>query len=584
LDALVAGADGRVALSRLQNVTYSTQILFQAAIVNPRYEPDFYTALNNITTYQGVLDHYTNMTAFNATTAVATVFWQSSLQQCAGKPCTVPEISSIFDSGMNYLLPVRTELQNLFAIFNGIISDSSVAAAESFQVYEEIISVLLLFSATLVLVVTGAVVLKQFAEYNKQRRELEARVELANAEVRSRTSFISIVNHEARSSLNSVIAMAELLQLTTLDENQKELLTTLQLGTASLLFQINDLLLYLKVQSGNFKIHPVWISSERYFNNICKPFVQRAAIKNVVFEPLVCNAMPKSVCIDADRYKQIIINLLENSMKFTTRGYIRCTFSFIEFDNMLQAKIEDTGIGMTAEECERIWLPFVQANPTISETYGGSGLGCSIVKELAECMGGTVTVTSSKGEGSVFVVRVKAEGDNTRDIPPTSIIQIDSSDLARIPQHVLVVDDALSNRKIMVSMLKSLRCRNPDVATNGLEAVAYWETHPDVEIILMDMQMPYMDGIEATRNIRMMEQLRGRTRVRIIGVTGNVLDEDIGRCLSAGMDVVISKPITRLSVLNAIVNNNPIQTNDYPMLPPHSGHPLHSLGGRASTL
>lgn len=581
LDELIKDANGRINLSRLQNVTYTTEFLFQAAIVDPGFTRFFNQSLQNVTYYQGIMDGYADMRMFNQSLQNATQYWYAALRQCDGQSCNVTQIAQVYEVGLQYLIPVRDELQNLFQYFNGLISDSSLTAFEAFSEYVDIIASLLLVVAAMVLMVTGIIVYYQIAVYRKRERVLEHQVEVANAEVQNRTNFLSVVNHEARTSLNSVVSMAELLGLTELNQYQRELLTTLHLGTASLMFQINDLLLYLKVQSGKFTIQPEWMDAHRYFDDICRPFIQRAMLKNIVFQHRVCSAMPRAIRIDGDRYKQIIINLLENSMKFTSRGYIRCTFSFDSIDSTLQAKIEDTGIGMTAEECERIWQPFMQANDTITATYGGSGLGCSIVKELSERMGGGVQVISTKGEGSIFIVKIHAEGDNDRVVPLLVPATLDDAALHNMPQNILIVDDNISNRKVAARVLATLNCKGTAFATNGLEAVTYWEEHPELQIILMDMQMPYMDGVEATKKIRMLERLYNRTHVTIIGVTGNVSGDDTSKCRGAGMNAVVAKPISRISIFNAIMHPSPSQYEYMaPVLPPGATPPI---GQRVST-
>lgn len=572
LDKLISDADGRINLSRLQNVTYTTEFLFQAAIVDPNYIRYFNQSLQNVTYYEGIMGQYANMTMFDRNLQNATRYWYTALNQCANQSCNITEVAHIYNYGLMYLVPVRDELQALFGYFNGLISNSSLIAFEAFSTYVDVIASLLLVVAAMVLVVTGVVVYYQIAEYRKRESLLEQQVLVANAEVQSRTNFLSVVNHEARTSLNSVVSMAELLGLTILDNYQRELLTTLQLGTASLMFQINDLLLYLKVQSGKFTIQPEWVDARRYLEEICRPFAQRAALKNIVFQHRICRQLPRNLLIDGDRYKQIIINLLENSIKFTQRGYIKCLFSFDE--NVLQAKIEDTGIGMTEDECERIWQPFMQANASITATYGGSGLGCSIVKELAEHMGGGVRVTSVKDEGSVFTVKIHALADNERVIIPAVPAVIDTAALIDMPQNILIVDDNIANRKVASRVLATLNCRSTGMATNGLEAITYWEEHPNLQVILMDMQMPHMDGVEATKKIRMLERLYNRNTVNIIGVTGNVSGDDTARCREAGMNSVVAKPISRVNIFNAIMHPSPSQYEYVVVVPPGATPPF----------
>jgi len=387
-------------------------------------------------------------------------------------------------------------------------------------------------------------------ELNSYLEEQKARAEdlavEAQAAARAKSEFLALMSHELRTPLNGVLGFAELLSRTRLDEEQQEYTTTIIDSGNHLLDLVNDILDFSSIEKGRMQIESAPILVASLVESSCRPIRKAAADKGLEFSCVTAADVPEQITGDIRRMRQILINLLGNAIKFTARGSVvlEVAPATTEDGPALDFSVEDTGPGIAPETIGYLFKPFTQADSTVSRQFEGTGLGLAISLRLAEAMGGTLGVVSTPGKGSRFTFRFPlrdgaasatstGNGDHSswRDKSGGSV------PVARSGNPVLVVEDDSSSRILAGKILEHLGCR-AEFAANGQEAAEAFAPEK-FSAILMDMQMPVMDGLEATRRIRERES---GARVPIIALTANVMPGDRERCLAAGMDEVLTKP------------------------------------------
>ena len=361
----------------------------------------------------------------------------------------------------------------------------------------------------------------------------------------AKSEFLANMSHELRTPMNAIVGIVSLLDLGgTLDDKQRKLLSVLKLSSDSLLNLINDLLDVAKIES-----HELVLESKPF--NLCDLVSEvgsmmnvRAAEKNLLLNVKCPPRERLNVLGDTLRLQQILNNLISNAVKFTDEGFVNILLKSepLKRDRMLVTiDIVDSGIGMAEDQLSRIFDKFTQADASISRRYGGTGLGLSITKQLAELMGGTITVESREGMGSRFTLSLPF------DLAPTLASDVPESQ-ERTPiavpadarGHILLAEDYEGNIVVAEEMLKHMGFA-VSVARNGEEALDLVETTP-FDLVLMDVQMPHMDGYAATRAIRERQASGDLGALPVVGVTANALVGDRQKCLAAGMDDYISKP------------------------------------------
>jgi len=371
-------------------------------------------------------------------------------------------------------------------------------------------------------------------DLEERTRALDEALAFMQNSSRAEGEFLAVVSHEIRTPMNGVLGMAQLLQMTELTEEQRRYVETIQSSGETLLTIINDILDVSKLDAGKVTLAARPVDLRSVVAEVIDLLKPQAQHKGLYLDTEIDNSVPAWIVGDATRLKQVLTNLVGNAVKFTHHGGVQVFGRILPDAAMLECKVVDSGIGITADKTPRLFKKFSQVDSSINRRYGGTGLGLVITKRLVEGMGGTISVESKQRQGSTFtfclpVAVSQAPGEATG---PTAAPGPLPSEL-----RILLVEDNAVNQMLALGVLQKLGCR-ADLAHDGEEAIAMTRASR-YDVVLMDMQMPKMDGVSATRAIRAMENVH---QPYIIALTANAMESDRQLCLSAGMNDFLAKP------------------------------------------
>lgn len=406
-------------------------------------------------------------------------------------------------------------------------------------------------------IVQFVAIAKDITEMKKIELELEKSRDEALAASKTKSEFLAMMSHEIRTPMNSIIGMSDLLSETNLSSEQREYVQVFRNSGENLLHLINDILDLSKAESGKMTVEEIPFDLVTTIEQIRDIFMMKTKQKGLDLKLQIDENLSRNVIGDPKRLDQVLTNFIANAIKFTESGFVLITIKRCDQVNanddteIVQFSVEDSGIGIPEEKLELIFESFTQVDTSITRKYGGTGLGLSIAKQLIELMGGTIQTKSEVGKGSVFTFTIPFKKVLTRD---KNVIHSTDHSMPHLiyegPKRILLVEDVEENRLL----IKAYLSKTPfelDLAENGFEAIErVKQFHYD--LILMDMQMPIMDGYTATRKIRELEINRGESRVPIIALTAYGLDEEVAKSMISGCDLHLTKPIKKNVLLQSI--------------------------------
>ena len=427
------------------------------------------------------------------------------------------------------------------------LSKQSAEMGQKARFYDISLLILLILSGSIV----GYHILRQFKRQRLLIQELDVAQKKALVAAQTKENFLANMSHEIRTPLSGILGFTNLLQKRTLDETSKEFVSSIQRSGENLMAIINDILDLSKIEAGMMRITKCIFSINGLVNSVETFFVERAKEKGLTISSKIDTLIPDTLNGDATRLTQILVNLIGNAIKFTHQGNINIEIynkQQTESEVVIGFKVSDTGIGIDKEKLIEVFERFNQGEDSTTRNYGGTGLGLSIVKSLIELQNGDIEVISEQGKGTTFhfYIPYTIAKEQLSVVPKVDTDYF--KDKTNTPLKVLIVDDNAINQSLMKHLLSQWNI-DFETANNGLEAVEFLRNN-DCDLVLMDIQMPQMDGYVATQTIR--EELKLNTP--IIAMTAHALAGERERCMSRGMNEYISKPIKEEELFKLISN------------------------------
>jgi len=447
----------------------------------------------------------------------------------------------------NEITSITTKIYESRKLHMVDLSKETEKMGQKARLYDISLLILLILSGSIV----GYHILRQFKRQRLLIQELDVAEKKASVAAQTKENFLANMSHEIRTPLSGILGFTNLLQKRPLDETSKEFVSSIQRSGENLMAIINDILDLSKIEAGMMRITKGIFSINGLVNSVETFFVERAKEKGLTISSKIDSSIPDTLNGDATRLTQILVNLIGNAIKFTHQGNITVEIynkQQTENEVIVGFKVSDTGIGIDKEKLIEVFERFNQGEDSTTRNYGGTGLGLSIVKSLIQLQNGDIEVISEQGKGTTFhfYIPYTIAKEQLNVIP-----KIDTDyfkDKTNAPLRVLIVDDNAINQSLMKHLLSQWNI-DFDTANNGLEAVEFLRNN-DCDLVLMDIQMPQMDGYVATQTIR--EELK--LNIPIIAMTAHALAGERERCMSRGMNEYISKPIKEDELFKLISN------------------------------
>lgn len=388
----------------------------------------------------------------------------------------------------------------------------------------------------------------------EQERAARQEAEAAN---QAKSAFLAVMSHEIRTPLNGVLGMAEVLADSGMREDQKQALETIADSGNLLLTIVNDILDLSKVEAGKLELEMMPTCVTEVFHSLCRQFRPRIEAKGLSFTSVLSGLMARKEVwaeLDPTRLTQVLGNLLANALKFTSEGAVTFTVHAREVTNgcvALDFRIRDTGSGIHAAQHKKLFSPFAQAEVSVNRLHGGTGLGLVVAQQICREMGGGIDFTSAAGEGSEFHVSlVLQSSEPSAEDPAQDELDWSNEVLQRHRWRVLAAEDNLTNQLVLRHLLKEFDL-DLTILPDGAELCALWRAG-GADLILMDVNMPVMDGVAATSEIRRAEREEGRAPVPIIAISANAMAHQIEGYLAQGMTAHVAKPTRKSDLVAAM--------------------------------
>ena len=373
---------------------------------------------------------------------------------------------------------------------------------------------------------------------------------------KAKSEFLANMSHEIRTPMNGILTAVEIIQKTDNEKKQRDFLKIIKVSADSLLQIINDILDLSKIEAGKLQLEDIPFDLREILDDVTQLIFLSASKKGLSSELIIEQDVPHYIKGDPLRLKQILLNLLSNALKFTEKGTIQVIVKREEDETKEQEKVvfsvKDTGVGIDEEKQKILFRKFSQADSTITRKFGGTGLGLAISKRLVEMMSGEIDLKSETGKGSEFFFRVPVKRANDEEIQTCELLKSEAGQTEGISEtslNVLVAEDNQINQAIIKEVLSGFGW-NYQLVSNGKEAVEAVKNN-NYDVILMDVMMPVMDGLEATERIKALPE---KSKIPVVALTASVTEADLQKVFQAGMDAYIPKPIKIIDLKNTILN------------------------------
>lgn len=388
---------------------------------------------------------------------------------------------------------------------------------------------------------------EELADEIEQRKRIEKELhkakEIAEAASKTKSEFLANMSHEIRTPMNGILGTLQLLQGSDMSESQKQYVSIAYNSGESLLSLLNDILDFSKIEAGKLELEYIPFDVRSLINELAVLLKQKADERRVVIKTELDSEIPEVIRGDSVRIRQILSNLLTNAIKFTEDGDVTMRVSVLEKDDSyarLRFEIIDTGIGISENVQRKLFNSFTQADGSTTRKYGGTGLGLAIVRQLVTMMRGRLGVNSEPGKGSTFWAEIAFE--IAHEIASATSEKKPVEEVLELEGLALLVEDNPVNQVVAKKMLEKVGIKY-EVVNNGEEAVNRLQQNHDFDLVLMDCQMPVMDGYEATQRLREYEKENRLEHLPVIAMTANAMEGDKDKCLAAGMDDYVAKPV-----------------------------------------